>query len=74
MTYTHNPSDPMVILASTAQGLVDQYTNKTITLQQYKDAMNAQVIPQLATLDRSGHNDAAMHTISEAVAMVGAPD
>lgn len=74
MTYTHNPSDPMVLLAATAQGLLDQYNNKTITLQQYKDYMNAQVVPFVAGLDTSSHNDAAMHTISEAVAMVGAPD
>ena len=74
MTYTHNPSDPMVVLASTAQGLVDQYNNKSITLQQFKDAMNAQVVPQVASLDKSSHNDDAMHTISNAVAMVGAPD
>jgi len=74
MTYSHNPSDPMVVLATTAQSLMDQYNNKTITLQQYKDSMNTQVIPHVATLNTSSHNDDAMHTISESVAMVGAPD
>jgi hypothetical protein len=53
---------------------MDQYNNKTITLQQYKDSMNTQVIPYVATLNTSSHNDDAMHTISESVAMVGAPD
>jgi hypothetical protein len=74
MTYTHNPSDPMVVLATTAQNLLNQYTNKTITLQHYKDSMNTQVIPQMANLNTSSHNDDAMHTLSEAIAMVGAPD
>jgi hypothetical protein len=74
MTYSHNPSDPMVVLATTAKSLMDQYNNKTITLQQYKDSMNTQVIPQVAGLNRSSHNDDAWHTISESVAMVGAPD
>jgi hypothetical protein len=74
MTYTHNPSDPMVLLAATAKGLLDQYNSNVITLEEYKDYMNAQVVPFVATLDKSSHNDDAMHTISEAVAMVGAPD
>jgi hypothetical protein len=74
MTYTHNPSDPMVLLAATAKGLLDQYNSNVITLEEYKDYMNTQVVPFVATLDRSSHNDSAMHTISEAVAMVGAPD
>jgi hypothetical protein len=64
----------MVVLATTAQSLVSQYNNKTITLQQFKDSMNSQVIPQVAGLNTSSHNDDAMHTISNAVAMVGAPD
>ena len=74
MTYTHNPSDPMVVLASTAQSLMDQYNSNTITLQEYKDSMNSQVVPQVAGLDTSSHNDNAMYTISTAVAMIGIPD
>ena len=74
MTYTHNPYDPMVLLAATARELLDQYNSNSITLQQYKDAVNAQVAPFVAGLNTSSHNDAAMYTISTAVAMVGAPD
>ena len=74
MTYTHNPYDPMVLLVATAQDLLDQYNSSSITLQQYKDAVNAQVTPFVANLDTSSHNDAAMYKISTAVAMVGAPD
>lgn len=74
MTYTHNPSDPMVLLAATAQELLDQYNSSSITLQQYKDAVNAQVAPFVAGLDTSSHNDDAMYTISTAIAMAGAPD
>jgi hypothetical protein len=71
MTYSHNPSDPMVVLASTANTLLQQYNSQTITLQQFKDSMNTQVIPQVSGLDKSSHNDDAMHTITYAVAMVG---
>lgn len=74
MTYSHNPSDPMVVLATTAQSLVDQYENKSITAQQFKDSMNSQVVPQVAGLDKSSHNDDAWHKISSAVALVGTPD
>jgi flagellar hook-associated protein FlgK len=74
MTYSHNPSDPMVVLATTAKSLVDQYNNNSITLQQFKDSMNSQVVPQVAGLNKSSHNDDAWHTISSAVALVGSPD
>jgi len=74
MAYTHNPSDPMVILASTAQSLMDQYNNNTITIDQFKTSMNSQVVPQVAGLDKTSHNDSAWHTISSAVALVGSPD
>jgi hypothetical protein len=74
MTYTHNPADPMVTLATTAKSLVDQYEAKSITLQQFKDSMNSQVVPQVSGLDKSSHNDDAWHKISNAVAMVGEPD
>ena len=74
MTYTHNPADPMVVLATTAKSLVDQYEAKSITLQQFKDSMNAQVVPNVAGLNKSSKNDDAWHTICNAVAMVGAPD
>ena len=53
MTYTHNPADPMVVLATTAKSLVDQYEAKSITLQQFKDSMNSDVVPQVAGLDKS---------------------
>jgi hypothetical protein len=72
MSYTHNPSDPMVILAGTANTLLQQYQTEAITLEQFKDAMNTQVVPLVSTLDKSSHNDNAMHTISYAVAMLGA--
>jgi len=74
MSYTRNPSDPMVILASTAQALVDQYNTNTITLQQFKDSMNSQVVPQVASLNKSSHNDEAWHTICSSVALIGSPD
>jgi spore coat protein CotF len=74
MSYTHNPSDPMVVLAASAKTLVDQYEAKSITLQQFKDSMNSQIVPQVAGLNKSSNNDVAWHTISNAVAMVGAPD
>ena len=74
MAYTHNLSDPMVILASTAQSLMDQYNNNTITIEQFKTSMNSQVVPQVAGLDKTSHNDDAWHTISSAVALVGSPD
>lgn len=69
MSYPHNPSNPMVVLAGTADTLLQQYESGTISLQEYKDSMNTQVIPQVATLDVSSPNDDAMHTISFAVAM-----
>lgn len=69
MSYTHNPSDPMVILADTANTLLQQYNTQAITLEQYQASMASQVIPQVATLDTSSHNDDAMHTIQFAVAM-----
>jgi hypothetical protein len=74
MTYAHNPSDPMVVLATTAGSLVSQYESKSITLEQFKNSMNSQVVPQVAGLNKSSNNDDAWHTISNAVAMVGAPD
>ena len=74
MTYTHNPADPMVVLATTAKSLVDQYEAKSITLQQFKDSMNSQVVPQVAGLDKSSRNDDAWHTIVSAVNLVGSPD
>jgi hypothetical protein len=64
----------MVILASTAQSLMDQYNNNTITIEQFKTSMNSQVVPQVAGLDKTSHNDSAWHTISSAVALVGSPD
>ena len=74
MSYNNNQSNPMVILATTAQLLIDQYNSGSSTLQQFKDSVNSQVVPQVSGLDKSSHNDNAWHTISTAVAMVGAPD
>jgi len=70
MSYSHNPSNPMVILAGTANTLLQQYNTNEITFEQFKTAMNSQVVPLVATLDKSSPNDEAMHTISYAVAMV----
>jgi hypothetical protein len=70
MSRAPNSNDPMAILAATAQALVDQYESQQITLQQYKDSMNSQVVPQVSGLDKSSHNDNAWHTISYAVALV----
>jgi hypothetical protein len=64
----------MVILAATSKTLVNQYNNNSITIQQFKDSMNSQVVPQVASLNKSSHNDDAWHTISSAVALVGSPD
>jgi hypothetical protein len=36
--------------------------------------MNSQVVPQVAGLDKTSHNDSAWHTISSAVSLVGSPD
>ena len=72
MTYQHNPGDPLVLLAATAKSLMDQYDANTITLQQFKDALNSQVVPQFATVDKSSSNDDAYHTISQAVSYVNA--
>jgi hypothetical protein len=74
MTYTHNPSDPMVSLASTANNLVQQYESGAITLEQFKSFVNSQVTPSVATLNTSSHNDDAYHTISYAVSLAGAPE
>jgi hypothetical protein len=74
MTYTHNPNDPMVLLANKANTLLQQYNSNTISLQEFKDSMNTQVIPSVTGLNTSSHNDDAMHTISYAVAMVGSPE
>jgi hypothetical protein len=72
MTYSHNANDPMVILASTAQTLLDQYNSNTISLQQYKTFVNAQIVSSLPGLNKSSNNDDAWHTITTAVAMVDA--
>lgn len=69
MSYSHNSNNPMVVLANTANTLFQQYESKSITLEEYQAAIASQVIPQLATLDKSSPNDEAMHTISYAVAM-----
>ena len=74
MTYQHNPSDPLVLLAATANTLMDQYNTNAITLEQFKSALNSQVVPQFATVDKSSHNDDAYHTISVAVSYVNAID
>jgi hypothetical protein len=64
----------MVVLATTAKSLMDQYYNKSITIDQFKNSMNSQVVPQVAGLNKSSHNDDAWHTICMAVALVGSPD
>jgi hypothetical protein len=47
---------------------MDQYNNKTITLQQYKDGISSQVTPFVTGLNKSSHNDDAMHAISYSMA------
>ena len=70
MPYSRNPNNPMVILATTANNLLQQYQTNEITFEQFKESMNNQVVPLVATLDKSSPNDDAMYTISYAVAMV----
>ena len=74
MTYQHNPSDPLVTLAATANTLMNQYNTNAITLEQFKNALNSQVVNQFATVDKSSHNDDAYSTISRAVSYVNAVD
>lgn len=71
MTYSRNPNDPMVTLATTANTLLNQYNSNAISLEQYKTSMNTQVVPLVDGLDKSSHNDDAWHTITTAVAMLG---
>ena len=72
MTYQYNPTDPLVLLAETANGLVNQYENKEITLEQFKNSLNSQVIPQFASVDKSSKNDDAYYKISTAIAYINA--
>jgi len=72
MTYSHNSNDPMVLLAATAENLLNQYDSNIITLEQLKNSLNNQIIPLVPSLDKSSHNDNAWHTITQAVAMVDA--
>lgn len=70
MTYSHNSSDPMVLLAATANTLINQYESKSISLQEYKDAANAQLVTQFQTLDVSSHNDNAYNTLTRALVLI----
>ena len=66
-------------LASTANTLLQQYKNKTITLQQLKDSVNTQVIAAFTGISANVTkdftvNDEDMHTISVAIRMIGSPN
>lgn len=66
-------------LASTANTLLQQYKNKTITLQQLKDSVNTQVIAAFTGISDNASKDTTvngvdMHTISVAIRMIGSPD
>ena len=84
MTYETN-STPSALantvsgLASTANTLLQQYKNKTITLQQLKDSVNTQVIAAFTGISANAAkdftvNDEDMHTISVAIRMIGSPN
>lgn len=72
MSRSPSPDSPFSILGNTANTLLQQYNSQSITLEQLKDAVNAQIVPFMEGLDTSSHNDDAMHNISNAVAMVNA--
>ena len=74
MTYQQNPSDPLGLLAATAKSLMDQYDANTITLQQFKDAVQTQIVAKLNTLDMTRPADDSYYLISTAIAMTGAQD
>ena len=68
MTYSHSPTDPLVVLATTANNLMQQYESKTITLDEFKTAINSQLVNQFASVDKSSHNDDAYYTITTTIA------
>ena len=57
-------------LAITASTLREQFNNKVITLQQYKDSVNTQIIPEMANNNtfKVYANDAAISTVYAVVA------
>ena len=57
-------------LAITASTLREQFNNKVITLQQYKDSVNTQIIPEMANNNtfKVYSNDAAISTVYSVVA------
>ena len=66
-------------LASTANTLLQNYKNKTITLQQLKDSVNTSIIATFNTIEANAKkditvNDADIHNISKAIRMIGSPE
>ena len=57
-------------LAVTASTLQSQFNNKVITLQQYKDSVNTQIIPEVANnaTFKVYANDAAISTVYAVIA------
>ena len=57
-------------LAVTASTLQSQFNNKVITLQQYKDSVNTQIIPEVANnaTFKVYANDAAISTVYSVIA------
>ena len=74
MTYSHNPSDPLVLLAATANTLMSQYETQAISLDEFKTQLNSQIVSQFANIDKSSFNDDAYSTLTKAVAYVNAID
>jgi hypothetical protein len=73
MSYTRGGNnDQIVILANSANTLMQQYNTQTITLQAYKDSVNTQILPTYNSLDkRTISDDNSMHTVSLAIRMLG---
>ena len=66
-------------LGNTANTLLQNYKNKTITLQQLKDSVNTSIIATFNTIEANVKkditvNDADIHSISKAIRMIGSPE
>ena len=69
-----NQNNPMVILGNTANTIINQYETNQITLEQFKTAVQNQIVSQLGTLDKTRPADDSYYKISTAIAMAGATD
>ena len=74
MPYSNSPNNPMVTLGNTANTIINQYNSKQITLEQFKTAVQSQIVSQLNTLDMTRPADDSYYLISTAIAMTGAQD